>query len=52
MKKNAYKIIAIVSLIAALIGLISFIAGTRNVNIGSFVFPLLISGVSFWLYRK
>ena len=52
MQQKAFKLIAIVALVVAIIGLISFLGGMRSVNIGAFVFPLLISGIFFWIYKK
>ena len=51
-KKQAYKIIAIIAMVISIIGLVSFIGGVKPVNIGVFVFPLLISGVAFLRYKK
>lgn len=52
MKKSTYRVIAIISLVVAIIGLVSFVGGIKPVNIGAFVFPLLVSGIFFWLYKK
>ena len=52
MKKNTYKTAAIVALIISVIGLVSYIGGLKPVNIGIFVFPLLISGTCFSLHKK
>lgn len=52
MNKNKYKIIAIIAMIISVIGLVSFFGGVRPVNIGAFVFPLLVSIVFFWLHKK
>ncbi len=52
MNKKTYRVIAIISLIVAIIGLVSFIGGIRPVNIGAFVFPLLLSVFFFWVYKK
>ena len=52
MSRKTYKIIAIIALVISIIGLVSFIGGIKPVNIGAFVFPLLISGIFFWLYKK
>lgn len=52
MNKKNYKTIAIIASVVSVIGLASFIGGSKPVNIGAFVFPLLISGVFFWLYKK
>ena len=43
MTVRTYKIIAITASVIAVIGIISFVCGTRNVNIGSFIFPALIA---------
>lgn len=37
------KILAMIFAIIAVIGLISFLAGTRNVNIGAFIFPAILA---------
>lgn len=52
MNKKTYKVIAIIALAISIIGFVSFIGGIKPVNIGAFVFPLLISGIFFWLYKK
>lgn len=52
MSRKTYKIIAIIALVISIIGLVSFIGGIKTVNIGAFVFPLLISGIFFRLYKK
>lgn len=55
--KKVYVVISIVALITCLTGipdLIEEIAlrGLTGVNYGRVVFPLLISGISFYLFRK
>ena len=52
MNKKTYRIIAIITLDISGIGLLSFIGGIKPVNIGAFVFPLLVSGIFFWLYGR
>lgn len=52
MNKKTYKTIAIIALVVSIIGLVSFVEGIKPVNIGAFVFPLLVSGIFFWLYKK
>lgn len=52
MNKKTYKIISIIALTISIFGLASFIGGVKPVNIGAFVFPLLVSGVFFWLHKK
>lgn len=52
MSKKIYKILTIVFLVVALIGLISFVGGIQTVNIGVFVFPLILAIVTFVLYKK
>lgn len=52
MNKKTYKTIAIIALVVSIIGLVSFVGGIKLVNIGAFVFPLLVSGIFFWLYKK
>ncbi|MGM9538007.1 MAG: hypothetical protein ACI3VN_06715 [Candidatus Onthomonas sp.] len=41
--------LSILFLVIALIGLISWLAGTRNVNFGAFLFPALLSAL-FWYW--
>ena len=55
--KKAFLALAIVALITCLTGipyLVEGIAirGVGGVNYGRIVFPLLISGISFWLFKK
>ena len=50
--KGTYRTIAISALVIAMLGLVSFVGGIRPVNIGVLVFPLMVSGVFFWLYKK
>ncbi len=52
MNKKTYKTIAIVALVVSIIGFVSFVGGIKPVNIGAAVFPLLVSGIFFWLYKK
>ena len=52
MNKGTYRTIAISALVIAMLGLVSFVGGIRPVNIGVLVFPLMVSGVFFWLYKK
>lgn len=52
MSKNTCKILAIIALIVSVVGLVSFLGGIKAVNIGAFIFPLIISGIFFWLYKK
>lgn len=52
MRKNTFRIIAIVALIVAIFGLLSYVGSMRPVNLGAFIFPMIISGVFFWLYKK
>ena len=52
MNKKTYKTIAIIALVVSIIGLVSFVGGIKPVTIGAFVFPLLVSGIFFWLYKK
>ncbi len=55
MSAKTYKIISIVAAVVAVIGLISFVCGTRNVNVGSFIFPAIIAMWTFsryWRERK
>ena len=52
MSRKTHKIIAIIALVISIIGLVSFIGGIKPVNIGTFVFPFVISCIFFWLYKK
>lgn len=52
MAQKIYRILAIAALILAILGAVSFGGGIRPVNIDAFLFPLLISGIFFLLYRK
>ena len=52
MNRDTCKIIAISAMAAALIGLASFAGRTRGVNLGAFIFPLLISVIFFFLYKR
>ena len=52
MNKKTYRIISIVATVIAVIGLISFMEGIRPVNIGAFIFPVVIALWAFWKYRK
>ena len=36
----------------SLLGLASFLGGIKPVNIGAFVFPLLLAAAAFSLYKK
>lgn len=36
----------------SLLGLTSFLGGIKPVNIGAFVFPLLLAAAAFILYKK
>ena len=52
MSKRAYKTAAIVCGAISAIGLISCIGKVKPVNIGAFVFPLLIAIYLYTRYRK
>ena len=52
MNNKTYKIIAVIALAVSIIGLVSFVGGIKSVNIGAFVFPLLVSAIFFRLYKK
>ena len=52
MNKKNYKTFAIIALVVSIIGFVSFVGGIKPVNIGAFIFPLLVSGIFFWLYKK
>lgn len=49
---KTFKIAAICFAIIAIIGLISFVAGTRNVNIGAFIFPAILALVMMGVYIR
>lgn len=50
--KRKMRILLIISSVITLIGLISFIAQTRGVNSGAFIFPGIITLVLFFKYKK
>ena len=52
MNKKTYKTIAIIALVVSIIGLVSFVGGIKPVNIGAFVFPLLVSGFCLLALQK
>ena len=52
MRAKTYRIIMYIALLIAALGLISFIGGTKAVNIGAFVFPALVAIWAFYNYRK
>ena len=52
MRAKTYKIISIVSVMIVVIGIISGVCGTRNVNIGSFIFPAIIALWAFSGYWR
>ncbi len=52
MSSKTYFIISIIAFIVSIIGLISFFGGTRNVNLGAFLFPFLIAVFAFYKYLK
>ena len=52
MTKKTCKGCAIACLLISLLGLASFLGGTKPVNIGAFVFPLLLAAAAFILYKK
>lgn len=47
---KTYKVLSVVFALIAIIGLISLIAGTRNVNFGAFVFPTIFAVIFALLY--
>ena len=55
--KKVYVVISVVALIACLTG-ITYLAegiaarGWDGVNYGRIIFPLLVSGISFWLLKR
>lgn len=52
MSRNACKIISIISLVIAIIGLVSYIGRISPVNIGAFIFPAVIGAVFLGQYIK
>lgn len=52
MKKGALKTVAIIAGAVAVIGLLSFIGDIRTVNLGAFVFPVMIAIGAFIAYKK
>ncbi len=55
--KKVYLVIAIVALITCLTGIPYFVDGITargwgGVNYGRIIFPLLISDISFWLFKR
>lgn len=47
-----YRILALLCLVMACLGLAAFFGGMRSVNAGVFVFPLLLAFLFWYLYRK
>ncbi len=52
MSGKTYLVISILFAVISLIGLVSLIGGIRIVNVGAFVFPLLIAIFAFLKYRN
>ena len=52
MHLRTYKILAIITMGTPAIGLVTFLGGMRSVNIGAFVFPLLLSTFFFPQHKK
>ena len=52
MTKKTCKGCAIACLLISLLGLASFLGGIKPVNIGAFVFPLLLAASAFIFYKK
>lgn len=52
MRAKTYRIIMYIASLIAALGLVSFIGGTKAVNIGAFIFPALIAIWAFYNYRK
>ena len=52
MSSKTYFIISMIAFAVSVIGLISFWGGVRSVNLGAFLFPLLIAALSFFKYAK
>ncbi|MBR2718920.1 MAG: hypothetical protein IKB78_06480 [Clostridia bacterium] len=55
--KKTYLVIAVLALIACLTGIPELaegiaLRGPGGVNYGRILFPLLISGVFFWLFKR
>ena len=51
MSKKTCQTIAIIALVVSIIGLVSFVGRMRPVNIGAFLFPLIVS-ISFFRRSK
>ncbi len=47
-----YRILALLCLVVACLGLAAFFGGMRSVKAGVFVFPLLLAFLFWYLYRK
>ena len=52
MQKKIYRNIAVLFAAITLLGLLAYFGGIRPVNIGVFVFPALIAGAAFYMYKK
>lgn len=55
--RKVYLVIAVVTLITCLTGIPYLVEGIAargwgGVNYGRIIFPLLISGISFWLFKR
>ena len=55
--KKVYLVISVVALITCLTGISYLVEGIAargwgGVNYGRIIFPLLISGISFWLFKN
>ena len=55
--KKVYLVIAVIALIACLTSIPYLVEGITargwgGVNYGRIIFPLLISGISFWLFKR
>lgn len=50
--KNKYFYLSIILLVIGLIGLVSVITNTRNVNSGAFIFPALLSVYFFYVSKR
>lgn len=52
MNTKIYRIIMYAAAVIAILGLISVCGGVKSVNIGAFVFPVLIAVWAFYGYNK
>ena len=55
--KKVYLVISVIAFITCLTGIPNLVEGIAargwcGVNYGRIIFPLLISGISFWLFKR